>query len=173
MSAQPITTDDVQAAPPARPRLGVVPAPAASVSTLGFVGIIIALITIGMAGVMVVTTSVSAQSRELAALRRDATELSYQSAALESYLQRMSSANALALRASSLGLVPNPHPAFINLSDGSVTGAPERATGREMPFLRGIAPAPVPVPALPAPVPQPVDVAPDLVAAGPMGGEDE
>lgn len=96
MSAQPITTDDATAAPPTPPRLGLVPKPAATVSTMGFVGIIIALITAGMAGVMVVTTSVGAQSRELSSLRRQATELSYTSAALQSHLQRISSANALA-----------------------------------------------------------------------------
>lgn len=171
MSAQPITTDDVPAAAPARPRLGVVPKPAATVSTLGFVGIIIALITAGMAGVMVVTTSVGAQSRQLAALRNEATELSYQAAALESHLQRISSANALALRASELGMVPNPHPAFINLADGTVTGAPQKASGNEMPFLRGIATKPVPPPALPQPVAQPVETEPDLVAQGATGGQ--
>lgn len=169
MSAQPITTDDVPAAAPARPRLGVVPTPAATVSTMGFVGIIIALITAGMAGVMVVTTSVGAQSRELASLRSEATQLGYQSAAFESHLQRMSSANALALRASELGMVPNPHPAFINLADGTVTGAPEAASGDEMPFLRGIAAEPVAPPPLPAPTTEtdPVDTPTDLVAAGP------
>ncbi|MDO5676539.1 MAG: hypothetical protein Q4G35_03410 [Propionibacteriaceae bacterium] len=145
----------------------VVPKPAATVSTLGFVSIIIALIAVGMAGVMVVTTSVSAQSRELAALRREATELGYQAAALESHLQRMSSANALAMRASTLGMVPNPHPAFINLADGTVTGAPQKATGREMPFLRGIAPAPIPgPPALPETTPAPAETDTELVAAG-------
>lgn len=169
MSAQPITTDDVPAAPPTRPRLGIVPKPAATVSTMGFVGIIIALITAGMVGVMVVTTSVSAQSRELASLRSEAVQLTYQSAALESHLQNMGSANAIALRASMLGMVPNPHPAFINLADGTVTGSPQKATGDEMPFLRGIAPEPVAPPPLPAPTTEtePVETAPDLVAAGP------
>lgn len=171
MSAQPITTDDVPAAAPARPRLGVVPKPAATVSTLGFVGIIIALITAGMAGVMVVTTSVGAQSRQLAALRNEATELSYQAAALESHLQRISSANAVALRASELGMVPNPHPAFINLADGTVTGAPQKASGNEMPFLRGVVTKPEPPPPLPQPAGEPVETESDLVAQGATGGE--
>lgn len=172
MSAQPITTDDVDAAPPARPKLGVVPTSAATVSTMGFVGIIIGLISVAMAGVMIVTTNVGAQSRELAGLRREATQLGYTAAALESHLQRMSSANALALSASELGMAPNPHPAFINLADGTVTGDPEPATGDAMPFLRGIAPEPLPVPALPTPAPPADEPATDpaaeteLVAAG-------
>ena len=168
MSAQPITTDDVHAASPARPKLGLVPNPSTTVSTLGFVGIILALIAAGMGLVMVVTTSVSAQSRELTSLRTEQTVLGYQAAALESELQRMGSANALALRASGLGMVPNPHSAFINLVDGTVTGSPQKATGREMPFLRGIAPKPLPVPGLPASPntdSQPADTATDLVAA--------
>lgn len=168
MSAQPISTDDV---PTPRAKLGVVPQPTATVSTMGFVGIILALIAVGMAGVMIVTTNVGAQSRELAGLRREATQLSYTSAALESQLQRMSSANALALRASELGMAPNPNPAFINLADGTVTGDPKKASGEAMPFLRGIAPKPTPTvappPAPPAPEPA-TDPAADteLVAAG-------
>ncbi|GAA4903678.1 septum formation initiator family protein [Tessaracoccus lubricantis] len=175
MSAQPITTDDLVAAAPARPKLGVVPpTPGATVSTMGFVGIILGLIAVGMAGVMIVTTNVGAQSRELAGLRREATELSYTSAALESHIQRMSSANALALRASELGMVPNPYPAFINLADGSVTGYPKAATQDEMPFLRGIATKPLPKPVVPTTRPaQPADTGADsdLVAAGATGGQ--
>ncbi|NHB83975.1 hypothetical protein G7085_02975 [Tessaracoccus sp. HDW20] len=89
--------------------------------------ILVALIAIGLGGVMVVSTSVGAQSRELTTLRREAKELGYKSASLTSELQRVSSANALALRATSLGMAPNPYPAFINLADGSVTGEPTRS----------------------------------------------
>ena len=73
-----------------------------------------------------------------------ATQLGYQSAALTSQLQRASSANALALRATELGMVPNPYPAFINLGDGTVTGVPTKVTGDELPFLRGRPMAPAP-----------------------------
>ncbi|WGT48053.1 hypothetical protein [Tessaracoccus lacteus] len=120
-----------------RPKLSVVQTPTATVSTLGFVGIILGLITLGLGAVMVVSTSVGAQSRELTALRREATELGYETAALTSQLQRLSSASALAMRATELGMVPNPYPAFINLGDSSVTGDPTPVTGKEMPFLRG------------------------------------
>ncbi|MBK7821573.1 MAG: hypothetical protein IPJ61_10995 [Tessaracoccus sp.] len=128
----------------ATPRLRLVQAPTATVSTLGFVGIVVALVVAGLGVVMLVTTLVGAQSRDLSALRREATQLSYQSAALTSQLQRVSSANALALRASELGMAPNPYPAFINLGDGTVTGVPTKVTGAELQFLRGkpLAPAP-------------------------------
>ena len=163
MSAEPISETGTQS----RPRLAVVHTPTATVSTLGFVAIIAVLIAAGLAGVMVVSTSVGQQSRDLTGLRRQATELGYTSASLESQLQSVSSANALALRATELGMAPNPYPAFINLADGSVTGVPEAVKGDEMPFLTGA----VPVPALtqkPIPVPEPATTKPpsDLSAAG-------
>lgn len=134
MSAEPLAEERAAR----RPRLSLVSAPTATVSTLGFVGIIVALIGLGLGGVMIVTTSVGAQSRELSSLRNEATQLGYQRAALESELQRVSSANALAMRAAELGMVPNPYPAFINLADGSITGEPTAVQGNELPFLRGV-----------------------------------
>ena len=142
MSAEAIFDERPQAAP--RPRLRLVQAPTATVSTVGFVGIVALLVVAGLGVVMFVTTSVGAQSRELSALRAEATQLGYQSAALTSQLQRASSANALALRATELGMVPNPYPAFINLADGTVTGVPTKVTGDELPFLRGRPMAPAP-----------------------------
>ena len=136
---------------PGRPVL----APRATVSTVGFVGIVLGLISIGLAGVMVVSTSVGAQSRDLTRLRREATHLSYERAALESQLQRRSSANSIALSASQLGMVPNPYPAFINLADGTVSGDPTPVTGNELPYLHGQATAPEPKPT-PEPI-TPVD----------------
>ena len=139
-------------------RLRAVPAaPTAAVSTLGFVGIVLCIIALGLGGVMVVTTSVGAQSKELASLRKEATQLGYRAAALDSQLHRASSANAIALRATQLGMVPNPYPAFIHLADGSVTGVPTKVKGDELPFLRGIAPAPEPTEPVIAPTPAPVE----------------
>ena len=143
MTAAPVLTG-TRAPEKAAPRLSLVQTPAHSVSTLGFVAILVALIAVGLGGVMVVSTSVSAQSRELTTLRRQATELGYKSASLTSELQGVSSANALALRATGLGMVPNPYPAFINLADGSVTGVPTPVKGDEMPFLTGTRPQPLP-----------------------------
>ncbi|MHA6512239.1 hypothetical protein [Tessaracoccus sp. Z1128] len=168
MSAQPITAADTTVTP----RLRVVRVPGAAVSTLGFAVIVLLLVAAGLGAVMVVTTSVGAQSRELAALRRESTELGYTQAALTSQLQKVSSANALALRASQLGMVPNPYPAFIHLADGTVTGVPTPVTGDELPFLRGRrseappASATVTTPRPVAPSPQLPD---DLVAAGTTG----
>lgn len=139
MSAQPITDEPALSS---GPRLALVKAPTATVSTVGFAVILATLIALGLIGVMIVSTSVSQQARDLSTLRRQATELGYTAASLESQLQTNSSANALALRATQLGMVPNPYPAFINLADGSVTGVPQAVKGDELPALNGVRPEP-------------------------------
>lgn len=175
MSAEPISTESPEA--PAT-RLSLVHSPKATVSTLGFAAIVALLIAAGLAGVLIVSTSVGTQAQDLAALRREATELGYKAASLESQLQTISSANALALRATELGMVPNPYPAFINLADGSVTGVPTPVTGNEMPFLTGKQQQPLPTetpdpkPSAQAPADAPENKPPsELTASGANGGE--
>ncbi|AQP47423.1 hypothetical protein BW730_07850 [Tessaracoccus aquimaris] len=174
MSAATVETEAQERAP----RLSLVHTPTASVSTFGFIAIIAVLIGIGLGAVMIVSTSVGAQSQELTMLRREATELGYKAESLEGELQRVSSANALALRATELGMVPNPYPAFINLADGTVTGVPTAVKGNEMPFLTGTQMKPLPSaqptapPVDPAPDAQAEQEAPtDITAAGPAGEE--
>ncbi len=118
------------------PRLTLVPPVRSTVSTVGFALIVMALVALGMGLVMVVTTSVAAQSRELSLLRTEATQLDYEAAALTTELQSTSSSASLALRASDLGMVPNPYPAFIRVSDGAILGEPTPVKGNEAPYLR-------------------------------------
>lgn len=148
MSAQPLD-DTLEAAPsPVRSRLRLVASGASTVSTLGFVGIIACLVAVGMVAVMLVSTTVTAQSKDLAALRKEAAELGYLSAALTTQLQQKASSASLAMRATDLGMVPNPYPAFIQLSDGKILGTPKKVSGREAPYLHRM-PAPTPVVATP------------------------
>ena len=118
------------------PRLTLVQSRRSTVSNVGFALIVMALVALGMGLVMVVTTSVAAQSRELSSLRTESTELAYTAAALTTQLQNTSSSASLALRASDLGMVPNPYPAFIRLSDGASLGEPTPVQGDEAPYLR-------------------------------------
>lgn len=158
----------------------------AGVSTVGFVLIILGVIGLGLGGVMIVTTSISAQSRELSALRTEASELDYERAALRTQLESLSSTGSLALRATQLGMVPNPYPAFVSLSDGTIAGDPTPVTGDELPQLRGQLPDIDDVPErtpddveTPSPVPPVLDDLPadeqenpdDMVAADDPGGE--
>lgn len=120
----------------ARPRLVLVPEMRSTVSTVGFVLIIMAFVALGMGLVMVVTTSVAAQSKELSALRTESTRLDYRAASLSTDLQRTSSSASLAFRASDLGMVPNPYPAFIQLSDKAILGETTAVSGDEVPYLQ-------------------------------------
>ena len=126
-----------------------------SVSTIGFVFIILGIVGLGLAGVLVVTTSIGAQSSELTALRTQAQELEYESAGLRSQVEGLSSTSALALRASELGMVPNPYPAYVMLGTGKIVGTPTKVRGNEFPEFSGQAPKPAPS-ASPTPSPAPV-----------------
>lgn len=150
MSAQPIEPGLEPSADQttARPRLRLLLPAAPQVSNFGFLAIVGLLAAIGMGLVMVVSTSVTAQSKDLAALRKEATELGYHAAALTHELQQKSSTGSLALRAADLGMVPNPYPAFIQLSDGQILGTPKAVKGDEAPYLRRL---PDPVPMVPTP----------------------
>lgn len=139
MSAQPVALD-ARAAAPARPRLTLLSSQRPMMSNVGFGILIAVLVAVGLALVMVVTTSVAAQSRDLAALRKEATELGYTAAALTTELQSKSSSASLALRAADLGMVPNPYPAFIDLADGAILGEPTPVRGDEAGYLRRLPP---------------------------------
>ncbi|MDO5093153.1 MAG: hypothetical protein Q4D79_06980 [Propionibacteriaceae bacterium] len=143
MSALPAEVEPVSTrpAPQQRPRLRIVAVAPTTVSTVGFLAILAALVVVGMAVVMIVTTQVGAQSRELTALRKEAETLSYEQAALVTELQEVSSSGSLALRAAELGMVPNPYPAFVDLPTGSILGEPQPVSGDEAPFLTGRNPA--------------------------------
>ena len=123
-----------------RPRLRLVPPVKARVSTFGFLLILAALVVVGMVFVMVVTTQVGAQSRDLSNLRREATQLSYEVAARRTELQGV------------LGMEPNPVPAFVDLSNGAIVGQPQQVKGDEVPYLTGLPGArQTPAPAAPEP----------------------
>ncbi|MEO7587268.1 MAG: hypothetical protein ABIS84_04495 [Arachnia sp.] len=124
------------------PTLTLVPPLRSTVSAVGFALIILTLVAVGMGLVMVVTTSVAAQSKELSGLRTEATLLDYRAASLTTALQTTSSTGRLAMRASDLGMVPNPFPAFVRLSDGAILGEPTPVRGDEVPYLRQYEQAP-------------------------------
>lgn len=136
MSALPQDAEIVEQEVRRATRLALLPQPSSRLSTLGFFGLIGLMVVVGLAAVMVTSTTVAAQSRELSGLRREANELEYQAALLNSDLQVISSTSSLAMRASDLGMVPNPYPAFLNLEDGSILGEPTKVTGNEAQWLR-------------------------------------
>lgn len=138
-----------------------------TISTVRFALIVVAIIGLGLAGVLVVTTSIGAQANELTKLQGEAKKLEYESAALRAQLEGLSSTGSLAMRASELNMVPNPYPAFVMLESGKVLGEPTKVRGNEFPELRGHKPKPKPSP---SPSPSPV-VTPSPVPATPKPEE--
>lgn len=126
----------------ARLGLKLVPPLRSTVSTVGFGLIIMVLLTFGMGLVMVVTTSVAAQSKELSGLRSEATELEYKASNLTTQLQAKSNSASLVMRATDAGMVPNPNPVFIRLSDNTILGDAKPVVGDEAPYLRRAAETP-------------------------------
>ncbi len=118
-----------------RGRLKVVPRPPARMARIPFIAVLIALFGAGMAGLLMLNTTLQNQAFEGRALTRQANELIYSQAELESAISRRSSPEELARRASALGMRPNPHPAFLVVPSGKVIGKPTRVQGREVPAL--------------------------------------
>lgn len=137
-SATPVEVDS------SRPRLHLVPRVSPRMSNAAFFAMVGALVALGLIAVMITTTQVAAQSKEITDLRREATELEYDTAAYNTQLQALSSPESLAGRAGKLGMVPNPYPAFLNLDDGTLTGNPRPVVGNETPWLQ-VGPPPAPL----------------------------
>lgn len=118
-----------------RSRLKAVPRPPERMARIPFIAVLIAVFGVGMAGLLMLNTSLQNQAFEGRSLNRQANELVYGQAELESEISRRASPQELARRASALGMRPNPHPVFVVVPSGKVIGQPRRVTGREVPSL--------------------------------------
>jgi hypothetical protein len=115
----------LRAVPRAKPRLARVP----------FILVLIAIFGVGMTGLLMLNTTLQNQAFQASTLNRQATELTYTQADLESQLDKMAAPQVLAQRATALGLRANPHPAFLVLPKGKVVGKPQAVSGNEVPTL--------------------------------------
>ncbi|MEO6604837.1 MAG: hypothetical protein ABIN55_04415 [Aeromicrobium sp.] len=93
-----------------------------------FVVVVMIMLSIGLVGLIVMSTILQAQSFEAAKLNREANALEIQQQALTRDVERLLSPASVAQRALVFGMVPNTNPAFLRLSDGKVLGKPEPAT---------------------------------------------
>jgi hypothetical protein len=124
-------------APPAttRPRLRPVAKPKPRMARVPFLLVVIGLFGLGMAGLLMLNTTLQNQAFQARSLNRQATELAYVQADLENRLDKHAAPAELARLASAGGMRPNPHPAFLVLPEGKVIGRPTPVSGREMPSL--------------------------------------
>jgi hypothetical protein len=131
----PISWLEETEARPARGRLRMVPPAPARLARFPFILVLIGVFAVGMAGLLLLNTTLQNQAFQARRLDREATALAYQQAALESQIEQFGGAAELARRASALGMRPNTQPAFLILPGGKVVGDARRVTGGEAPDL--------------------------------------
>lgn len=122
-------------APPTRRPLHAVAEPAARLARFPFLLVLIGIFGIGMAGLLMLNTTLQSQAFESRTLNRQAGELAYAEADLENQLDALTAPQELARRASALGMRPNPYPAFLVVPSGKVVGKPTPVAGDEVPAL--------------------------------------
>ncbi len=94
------------------------------------------LLAVGVIGLLLLNTALQRRAFELSTLNERAEALEVQVSGLTLRTDRLESTQSLALRATELGMVPNPSPVFLRLSDGRVVGDPvAAAAGSTLPGL--------------------------------------
>ena len=121
--------------PTSRARLRPVAAPSQRLARFPFLMVLIGIFGLGMAGLLMLNTTLQNQAFQARSLNRQATELAYVQADLENRLDLQAAPAELARRASFAGMRPNPQPAFLVLPEGRIIGEPTPVNGREMPSL--------------------------------------
>jgi hypothetical protein len=116
-------------------RLRAVQPPANRLSRAPFLLVLIGVFGLGMAGLLMLNTTLQNQAFSSRALDRQATELAYAQAELENQIDLVSAPPELARRASALGMRPNPYPAFLEMPSGKVVGKAQPVRGSELPSL--------------------------------------
>jgi hypothetical protein len=95
-----------------------------------FVIIVVAVLSLGLVGLIVLSTALQDQAFELADLRQQAAALKLQQEKAQHEVDYLESPASVARKAIGLSMVPNRNPVFLRLSDGSVVGSPAPAAPR-------------------------------------------
>jgi hypothetical protein len=123
-----------------RERLRTVPGTAARqdpprLAPMPFLVVLMGLLGLGLAGLLMLNTTLQGQAFESRQLQRQESELAYRQAELETTLDKAAAPQELAERASALGLRPNPYPIILRLPEGKIEGDPKRVDGDEVPGI--------------------------------------
>jgi hypothetical protein len=124
----------VEAADRAR-SLKAVPGVPTRLAGFPFIVVLMAVFGLGMAGLLMLNTTLQNQAFQHRALKRQATVLAYDQATLQQQIDQLSTPSELARQASALGMRPNPAPAFLVIPGGKIIGEPKRVKGNEVPDL--------------------------------------
>jgi uncharacterized protein HemX len=105
----------------------VVPGASRRAARVPFVLVVVLALALGVVGLLLVNTSLQQGAFRLAALQTQAADLLARQQGLELAVEAQRDPQRVAARAQRLGMVPNPNPAFLRLSDGRVLGVPRPA----------------------------------------------
>jgi len=90
-----------------------------------FVIFVLSLLAAGLVGLLLLNTELQSGTFQVTALSQRADQLQDDQEQLEKQVRTLESPQNLADRALKMGMVPNPNPVFLRLSDGQVLGVPE------------------------------------------------
>jgi hypothetical protein len=106
------------------PRLRVVYGAPFRPPRMPFVIFVVSLLAAGLVGLLLLNTQLQSGTFEVTRLSAQADQLRDQQEQLEKQVRTLESPQNLSDRALRMGMVPNPNPVFLRLSDGRVLGVP-------------------------------------------------
>lgn len=145
------------AVPRRRAVLTVVPAREPAGSRAPFAFAVVALLVIGLIGLLVLNTVLGKDAFRLHALQIEGRQLADREQALTREVEALRAPAALASKAAALGMVQAGPPAFLRLPDGAVLGSPVPAEAPQPTEAAAPVPAPAPAPEAPADTVEPGD----------------
>jgi hypothetical protein len=108
----------------AEPKLRVVYGAPFRPPRMPFVIFVVSLLAAGLVGLLLLNTELQRGTFQVTQLNEQANQLRDQQEMLERQVRTLESPQNLADRALKMGMVPNPNPVFLRLSDGQVLGVP-------------------------------------------------
>ncbi|WBQ02595.1 hypothetical protein [Kribbella sp. CA-293567] len=108
----------------AEPKLRVVYGAPFRPPRMPFVIFVVSLLAAGLVGLLLLNTELQRGTFQVTSLSSQADQLRDQQELLERQVRTLESPQNLADRAVRMGMVPNPNPVFLRLSDGQVLGQP-------------------------------------------------
>jgi hypothetical protein len=113
---------------PSAPWLRLVPSVPVDAPRAPFIVFVIAVLGVGLVGLLLLNTSLQSRAFEVSSLQKSTAALADQQSELEQKAADLSAPESVAGRAVEFGMVPNPNPVFLRLSDGKVLGSPVPAS---------------------------------------------
>lgn len=125
---------------PATRRLSAVPRRQLRPARAPFVGLVVGLLAAALMALLLMNTQIARNSFLVNSLQQKNAQLDVRQQQLQQGVDAQAAPNALAARASRLGMVPAGQPAFIELPDGKVLGVPAPAVQPKPIRIKGVGP---------------------------------